>query len=565
MNKNDVVVSLVNKMTVDQKIGQCLVIGYVGSVITPEILNRIRKYSPSGIRAGMTLRVKSVLHDPYAYNPDCLHRVLRHPKGPMKDYLPGIDPAYCTAEEYCGFLNRLKQEALDNGAGIPLHITMDMEGDQSCDFMRAGIFYMPTCLGQAAAGDPRIAYDCAWATGRQLHSIGVNWLHSPVLDTNTEPLNKEIGIRSYGGDSETVSMYAERALEGFRDAGIIATGKHFPGRGHSVQDAHHHLPVINLSRNELEEHLRPFKALVDAGIPCIMTAHTAYPALDPSGKAATLSKPILTDLLKGEYGFKGVVCSDDITMGGIVEKYDVADACIESINAGCDLILLRDESPLLDEVFDSLVKAVHSGRLPEERLNDAICRTLSVKYDYGLFKNGNLRPVSEAGVGIADPKVGQIARKAADQALTVLRDDQSLLPLSPESKILLIEQVVPLHLKTNTMKCHPGCFLERLLDYSQNICSVEVPEECAEKDFERIKSRLDEADLVIMTHYFDRRGTYEKRSIKMVSDSGKPLIVITNSPFPLVVKEYMKTVICTHGVTPECLDAAARVIFSPKA
>ncbi len=556
--------SVIAGMSLEQKVGQCLVIGYVGTVITPEILKRIRNYNPAGVRVGMTMRVKTALHDPYAYNQDCVHRVLRQPKDTVKDYIPGKEPPYCTAEEFCEFLNTMKKEALNSGAGIPLHTTMDMEGDQSCDFMRAGTFYMPSCLGQAETKDPQVAYDCAWATGRQLTALGVNWLHSPVVDTNTEPRNKEIGIRSYGDNAETVATYATKALEGFRDANMITTGKHFPGRGHSTKDAHHSLPTIDLSRETMEEHLKPFKALVDAGIPSIMTAHTAYPALDPSGKAATLSKPILTDLLKNEWGFEGVVTSDDITMGGIVEKMEVADACIEAINAGCDLILLRDESPLLDDVFNDMVEAARSGRLPEERLNDAIRRTLKVKMEYGLFENGNIMPVDKAGSGIADPKVAQIARDAADRVLKVIRDEQHLLPLKPESKVLLVEQVAPLHEKTNSQKCHPCCFWERMLVYSENVSCIEVHGECSDEEIERILKRTEEADVIVMTNYFDRRGTYEQRSVLRVIGTGKPVVVVTNSPFPFTVQDAMKTVICTYGVVPECLEAAAATLYGAR-
>jgi len=556
--------STLSKMSLEQKIGQCLVIGYVGTVVTPEILRRIRDYNPAGVRVGMTMRVKTALHDPYAYNQDCVHRVLRQPKDTVKDYIPGKEPPYCTAAEFCEFLNTMKREALEHGAGIPLHMTMDMEGDQSCDFMRAGTFYMPSCLGQAETGDPRVAYDCAWATGRQLTALGVNWLHSPVLDTNTEPFNKEIGIRSYGDNAETVATYGESALAGFRDARMITTGKHFPGRGHSTQDAHHSLPTIDLSRDEMEEHLKPFKALVDAGIPSIMTAHTAYPALDPTGTAATLSKPILTDLLKNEWGFEGVITSDDITMGGIVEKHEVGDACINAINAGCDLILLRDESPLLDDVFKDMVQAARSGRLPEERLNDAVRRTLKIKKEYGLFENGNLVPSEKAGDGIADPKVAAISRTAAERVLKVLRDKPNLLPLSPEKKVLLVEQVAPLHEKTNSQKCHPCCFWERMLTHSENVSCIEVHGECDDEEIERILKRAQDADVVVMTNYFDRRGTYEQRSVHRVIETGKPVIVVTNSPFPFTVDDTMHTVICTYGVVPECLDAAAATLYGTR-
>ncbi len=551
----------VEKMTIEQKVGQCFVIGFCGTIVTPEILKRIRKIKPAGIRAGLTFRAKTALHDPYATSDVFAHRVLREPKDGVKDIIPGLLPPHCTNEDYCTFLNTMKEEALKDGLGIPLHITMDMEGDVSCDYTRGGIFNVPFPMGATASGKPQMAFDSAWATGRQLNALGVNWLHSPVLDTNTEPNNPEIGTRSYGEDPETVIEYGEQGFKGFKEAGIITTGKHFPGRGESVTDAHRGLPVIDIPREQMDEHLKPFKAMVDAGIPCIMTAHTVYPCLDPDN-AATLSKPILTDLLKGEWGFKGCVTTDDITMGGIVEKYEVSEACVTSLNAGADLILLRDEAPLIDEVFEQVVQAVKDGKLPEERVNDAVRRSLGVKFDYGLFENGNLRDVAQASSGINDPKVAEIAKASADAAITVIRDEQNLLPFSKTKKVLVIEQRCPLHFRTESTKCHPGIFWENFFQYSEDVGQVEVEMQPTEYDMKRVMKRLDDVDAIVTTNYFDRRshgkGTFVDEIMKATDT---PVIVVTNSPYPFTVSPDYKTVICTYGVAPESLAAAVRTIY----
>jgi beta-N-acetylhexosaminidase len=562
MKKNEMIDGLIEKMTVEQKVGQCFVIGFCGTVITPTILERIRKIKPAGIRAGLTFRAKTALHDPYATSDVFAHRVLRDPTGSVKDIIPGMLPPHCTNEEYCEFLNTMKEEALKDGLGIPLHVTMDMEGDVSCDYFRGGIFNFPFPMGATATGDPQMAYDCAWATGRQLNALGVNWLHSPVLDTNTEPMNPEIGTRSYGEDPETVIEYGTKGFEGFKEAGIITTGKHFPGRGESVTDAHRGLPVIDIPKDQMDEHLRPFKAMVDAGIPCIMTAHTVYPALDPDN-AATLSKKILTDLLKNEWGFEGCVTTDDITMGGIVEKYEVYEACIESLKAGCDLILLRDEAPLIDEVYERTVQAVKDGDLSIERLNDAVRRSLTVKYDYGLFENGNVRDVAQAGSGINDPKVAQIAKASADAALKVLKNEDGVLPLSKEKKVLVIDQRCPLHIRIDTTRCHPGIFWEEFFKYTESPGQVEVEMTPTEYDMKRVMKRIDEADVIVTTNYFDRRAHCEGSFVQEIVDAAgdKPVIVVTNSPYPFTVSESYKTVICTYGVAPESLQAAVRTIY----
>ena len=553
--------NLLGKMTIEQKVGQCFVIGFCGTVVTPVILERIRRIKPAGIRAGLTFRAKTALHDPYATSDVFAHRVLREPKGSVKDIIPGLLPPHCNNEEYCTFLNTMKQAALEDGLGIPLHVTMDMEGDVSCDYPRGGIYNFPFPMGAAASGKPQMAYDTAWATGRQLHALGVNWLHSPVLDTNTEPMNPEIGARSYGENAATVIEYGTWGFEGFKDAGIVTTGKHFPGRGESVTDAHRGLPVIDIPRDQMEEHLKPFKAMVDAGIPCIMTAHTVYPCLDPDNPA-TLSKAILTDLLKNEWGFKGCVTTDDITMGGIVEKYEVHEACVVALNAGCDLILLRDEAPLIDEVFDKVVLAVKEGRLPEERINDAVRRSLTVKHQYGIFEGGNLRDVSRAGDGIKDPKVAAIARASADEALRVVRDRNGLLPLAREQKVLVIEQRCPLHYRTDSQRCHPGIFWEAFFPFTDSPGQVEVEMTPTDYDMQRVMKRLEEADVIVTTNYFDRRAHSEGAFVnRIIEATSKPVIVVTNSPYPFTVSDRYDTVLCTYGVAPESLQAAVRAIY----
>ncbi len=563
-NKEKFIDDIINNMTLEQKIGQCLVIGFVGTVITPEILNRIKKYTPAGIRTGLTFRIKSAIYDPYAYNEEFLDRVIRQPKGTVKDFCLDIPVPHCTNEEYCAFLNTLKACAAESGAKIPLHITLDMEGDSSADYFRGGINYFPSQMGLAKTGDVSLAHDAAWAAARQLTPLGFSWIHSPVLDVNTNPDNPEIGARSFGEDPETVINYALAALKGYQEAGLITTGKHFPGRGASSEDAHAGLPVIDADLAEMEEHLKPFQALIDAGLPAIMTAHTVYPAFDDSGLPATLSKKILTDLLKGKMGFKGVVTTDDITMGGIVEKFEVYQACIKAINAGADLILIRDESNLLDEVFEKMVEAAKTGEIPEERLNDAVRRTLSVKYDYNLFENNATCPEKDASSGINDPRVHAIAQKCAEKTVGVLRDNKHLLPLKPTDKILLIEQVHPLHKFTNDQNCHPSLLWEKMLKYSENVGIVEASMDFDENSRQRVMARIDDADVIVITNYYFRRYANGNEFVKSLMATGKPVVVITNSPYKFSLVPEYETVVMNYGASVQSFNEVAKLLFGDR-
>ena len=561
MNKSNFIKDIVSKMTIEQKVGQCLVIGFVGTVITPQIINRIKKYSPSGIRVGLTFRIKSAVYDPYAYNKEFLHRVIRKPTGTVKDFYDGIPVPNCTNEEYCNFLNQMKQAAVDSGVGVPLHITLDMEGDASADYFRGGIHYFPSQMGITKTGEKELAYKTAWAVAKQLVPLGFSWIHSPVLDVNTNPLNPEIGTRSYSENADEAIEYALEALKGYQEVGLITTGKHFPGRGASNQDAHGELPVIHLSEEELEEHLKPYKALIDAGIPSIMTAHTVYPEIDPSGMPATLSKVILIDLLKGKMGFKGAITTDDITMGGIVQKYEVYEACILALNAGADLILFRDESNLIDEVFPALVNAVKDGTISEERLNDAVTRSLTVKHEYGLFDNFGIKDEKNAGSGINDSRVAAITKEVAEKTVNIFRDSANILPLKKDSNILLIEQVHPLHKFTNDQNCHPALLWKKMLQYSENVGIVETSMDFDEGSIKRVMDRVADADVIVITNYYFRRYSNGNEFVKELMKLGKPVVVVTNSPYSFSVAPEYETIIMNYGASPESYDEVAKRLF----
>jgi beta-N-acetylhexosaminidase len=564
MNKRDkFVTDLIAEMTVEQKVGQCFVLGFVGTVLTPVTLQRIRKFYPAGIRTGVPLRSKNAYHDPYATSKEFAHRVARAPRGNVKDYKIGYLNPIVTDYEYCAMINEMKQAALDNDLGVPLHITFDCEGGQSCDYGLNGMNLFPAAMGIGKSKDKELAHDVAWSIGTQFKALGFNWIHSPVLDVNTEPLNTEINVRSYSEDPEEATDYGQEALKGFKEAGIITTGKHFPGRGASNSDAHHGLPVIDLPEAELRKHLIPFKKLVDAGIPSIMTAHTAYPALDPSGLPATLSKPILTDLLKEELEFEGAIVSDDITMGGIVQNFEVADAIITAINAGVDLVLFRDDSPLVEEVIPQVIEAVKSGKITEERINDALTRTLSVKYDYGLFENGNITAPEAASDGIQNPKVREVAEKAARETTFVLRDNNNVLPVSADKKILLVEQVPRLAEVINQNHYHPGILWRKFFEVNTEVMSVEVGMDYDEEDCKRVLDRIDEADVLVITNFFERRAGGGGNFVEELHKMGlnKPIVVITNNPYPITVSPEFETVVIAYANSSEAYEVIAETVL----
>jgi beta-N-acetylhexosaminidase len=300
-----------------------------------------------------------------------------------------------TPEDYTKDLNRLQKIAVGRRSGIPLHMTIDFEGDFKNDYMAGGIRQFPPPMGMAAIGDPKLTYTIGLTIARQLAAIGVTQLYSPVCDVNINPKNPEIGIRSFSDDPETCARQAV-ALVRVQDGGVAATAKHFPGRGDSATDAHDVLDVIRADKERMREvELVPFKAAIDAGVEAVMTGHSVYPAYDDKFPT-TLSERLLTGLLREELGFDGVIVSDAIGMAAILKQWPLPRACALAIRAGCDTLLLKADDESRSQCFFGIKQAVESGELSEKRIDESVTRLLRMKYDQGLFETAGKKDPKKA-------------------------------------------------------------------------------------------------------------------------------------------------------------------------
>jgi len=283
----------------------------------------------------------------------------------------------------------LQQLARENPHPIPLLIAADQEGGVVTR-LRSGFTVFPGNRALAATFDPDLAEQASFFMGEELRAVGINMNLAPVVDVNSNPNNPVIGARAFGDNPETVVAFGKQALAGFKRAGVITTLKHFPGYGDVDIDPHQDLPVVHKSKTELEQvELVPFASLAcDAD--AIMTAHILVPALDPEN-CATLSPRIL-EYIRNVIEFQGVIVADSLVMGGVLKKcHSVDEAAILALNAGCDLLILggrllvgentKVELTTTDvqRIHSSIVEAVKSGRITEERLNRAVSRVLELK------------------------------------------------------------------------------------------------------------------------------------------------------------------------------------------
>jgi len=320
------------------------------------------------------------------------------------------------------FLNRMQKLAR-----VPLLVAGDFERGAS---MRVdGTTVFPHAMAFGAAGDPALTRLEGQVTAREARAIGVQWIFYPVADVNNNPDNPIINIRSFGEDPSQVSAFVTAFIEGTRaDAHyhVMTTAKHFPGHGDTAVDTHLNLAVINAPREELEDvELAPFRAAIRAGVDAVMTAHIAVPALAPADVPATLSPAILTGLLRNQMGFKGIIVTDALEMGGIAQGYTGGEAAVLALQAGADSLVMPPDP---DAAVRAILAAIEKGRLTRARIEESVARLLAAKERMGLDRHAqvDLEAISDQ---IDMPEDQERAQDIANRAVTLVKNDGNVIPL----------------------------------------------------------------------------------------------------------------------------------------
>jgi beta-N-acetylhexosaminidase len=562
--RDNFVASKLSKMTLEEKCGQVLTFTWRGAYLTPSGFEQLTRLHAGGLcLEPYALETCKNLYwgrsqvDPNFKKPkdwfDIAHTY-------FDDRSFGVS---VTPEELTEALNKLQQIAMNRPTGIPLHITIDMEGDFKNDYSSGHVIQFPPPMGITAIGDLDLAYKVANTLGKQMALIGVTQFYHPVCDVNINPLNPEIGVRSFGDDPQKCAKFVDATVRGYQDAGIVATIKHFAGRGDSATDAHDTLDVCKGDLKRMKEvELVTFQAGVDAGAKALMTAHTIFPAYDKEFPA-TLSSKILVDLLRKEMGFQGVVVSDAIGMAAILKQWPLPKACAMAIKAGVDTILLKADDESRSQCFFGIKGAVERGELSEERLNDAVRRLLCMKYDQGLFeKAGKMKP-EDTHIHVHSKEVQNFSREVAEKALLVVRDDKKLLPLSKDKKILVVEQIMPYSFLGKDLYSHPHMFCEQMAKHSMNLILDDTGFYGSDEDIEEALKLAKEADLVVMTNYFariEKKGN-NQRLVKALKAAGHTVIVVTNFPYRKGVTREADAVVCNFSGSPDSIRAAADLLW----
>ena len=302
-------------------------------------------------------------------------------------------------------------------------------------YIPGGGTQFPSQMAIGATGNPAFAFDLGRITAVEARAIGIHWSNSPVADVNNNADNPIINTRSYGEDPALVASMVEAYVRGAQSERMIATLKHFPGHGDTREDSHMGLPTLPFGYRRLDSvELVPFRAGIASGARAVMTSHLALPEIDPSGRPATLSRPVITGILRGRLAFEGIVVTDGMRMQGITDHFSSAEAAINAIDAGADAILAIAD---IDSAFKGVVSAVRAGRISVERINRSVRRILAAKEWAGLAARRTV-PVDSVFHVVGAEEFRRRAAEISDSSVTLLKNEGNVIPLGRSAAVTLV-------------------------------------------------------------------------------------------------------------------------------
>lgn len=489
-------------LTLEEKIGQLLMFAFHGTEFNDQLLTQIEK-----------LKVGGVIF--FGRN-------------------------IVTPEQVTKLTNEIQAHAT-----IPLYIGVDQEGGTVQRIIN-GVTPFPGAMAISATQNSN--YEVSRAVGDDLRKMGFNMNFAPVGDVNNNPNNPVINSRSYSDDPEVCAKYVIDGAKGFLDSGVIPTCKHFPGHGDTSVDSHISLPTVNKDLKSLEKtELLPFKLAIEGGLQGIMASHILYPAIDDK-YPATLSKAIITDLLKREMGFKGLIVTDSLTMGAINNNFTHKEIVNLCVNAGVDLMIFCGRADLVDQedIYNSLLEEVKCGNIPMERVDESVSKLLAYKNNYVL--NGNFE------CNYSKEEKINIGTKLSRDSITLVKEnnffpitDKTLI-IFPKIKLFSLvdnadEEYVSLG---NVFKRYNKSFDEIIYDSEM----VDVI-----KDIDTNKY-----DKIILCTYNVTKDDYQTKLWSKL-DKEKTMVVSMRSPYDINHLDNVNNYICIYEATLLALQSLVEAII----
>jgi beta-N-acetylhexosaminidase len=506
-------------LTIEQAVGQKLMLAFEGTEPSAEILETIQTRDVGGITLFRHLNTES----------------------------PSQVRSLTTA----------LQETAAKAGQPPLLIATDQEGGQLMAIGDATLF--PGNMALGATGSIELARKTGRALGRELATMGVNVNYAPVCDVNSNPQNPNIGIRSFGEDPAMVARFCAAMVEGLQSSGVAATAKHFPGHGDANGDPHYGTPIVLHDRERLAQiEIPPFAAAIEAKVRLIMTTHVAFPNLNEGvALPSTLSPMLLEGLLRDEMGFQRVIVSDAMNMAAIKQEAGLIVDVIAAVAAGVDLLLLLDDTAVQEDVYSALLQATQRRLLSPAKIISSAERVLVLKQWLADMP----QPASDV-VGCAEHR--DLAFETAARSITLVRDEAHLLPLRLSSDARLAVVVPqPVALTPADTSSYVTCTLAQALrHYHPAVDEFVVPHVPSDADVAALRQQISDYDTVVVGTINASTQPDQAALMKAVLETGVPTIATAlRLPYDLQVYPMAPTYICTYSILPPSMETLAQALW----
>lgn len=517
--------SYTGEVTLDERVGQVMVVGFRGTSVSPDIVDLIQNDKVGGV----------IL---FSRNVRDAHQLLELTQG-------------------------LQAVAKAAGHRHPLLITIDQENGM-VRRLGPGATVFPGNMAVGATGAEDIAYDIALATGRELMALGVNLNLAPVVDVNNNPANPVIGVRSFGEDPALVARLGAAAVHGYRDAGMLTALKHFPGHGDTAVDSHLALPAITHGIERLDTvELVPFRAGIDAGADAVTVAHIAFPRLTGDERPATVAPVIIQGLLRERLGFDGVILSDCLEMDAIAGTLGVDQGAVTALRAGIDLVFVSHRHDRQWASIAAIRAAVAGGALPGETVRWAAERVLRLKAHGPSWDD---LPAADAPlpVWVGGEEHRRLAHDAYERAVTLVRNEDGRVPLrlGADDRLLVVYPGHESPLWPDDTRHQQGFFVESVRRHHPRVEAVALPTRPTSDERAEVLRRAEGAATVVVATM--NANLYDEQA-ELVRDldaaARRVVVVAVYNPYDLLAFPSVRTYLAAYEYTPPALEAATRVLF----
>jgi len=512
---------IISNMTLSQKIGQMFVVGFNGTLFDQNLVSAIEEYN-----------FGNVIYMGYnVSNPNTL-----------------------------GELSNAIQTKMVEENGVAAFISIDQEGGRVARLVNGGTHFISN-MAMGATGDYNNTYLEGSAMGKELRNYGINANFAPVLDVNNNPENPIIGIRSYSDNPLLVSLYGNNMFKGLKESNVMGCSKHFPGHGNTSVDSHYGLPTITTPMNELyQTELAPFISAVSNGIDSIMTTHIIFSAIDQE-YPATLSSKVLTNLLREELGYDGLIITDGMEMAAVTNNFGGHDeTSVLAVKAGVDILLYTSNTnPRI--AHSALMDAVENGEISEERINESLRRILLKKLEYGLLDN-YLAKDENINSLLAENEALNL--KFAMDSLTLVKGDfagldksKSTLIISPETTYALGEDLL-----YNSFSNYAWSYLRE--NGYENCDYYVVDNNISNYDSEELLEMVKSFDQIVIAMSNVKTSNYTKTAsfVNKLATLDKEVVVIAlDTPYDLMsYSNNVKNYICVYGYQKATVIALSKYL-----